>query len=70
VKALGEEEEGILRADINLEDCTGPAGMVDIIGHSARPDLLSLLVGEPPGIAMKKYDSKSGERQDIKQASR
>ena len=53
VKALGEDEEGILIADIDLEDCTGPAGMVDIVGHSARPDLLSLLVGEPPGLATK-----------------
>lgn len=49
-KSLAKEGEGILHADINIEDTTSPATMVDIVGHSARPDLLSLLVGNPPAI--------------------
>lgn len=48
VHALPEDEEGILYADIDLEEANGRAMLIDIVGHSARPDLLSLNVSTPP----------------------
>lgn len=36
--------EVILKADINLRDIDRPKAFIDVVGHYARPDLLSLLV--------------------------
>lgn len=36
--------EGILTANINLRDIDYPKAFIDVVGHYARPDLLSLLV--------------------------
>lgn len=41
---IGAGEEGILKADINLRDIDYPKAFIDVVGHYARPDLLSLLV--------------------------
>ncbi|KAL6882163.1 Carbon/nitrogen hydrolase-like protein [Trichoderma longibrachiatum] len=41
---IGEGEEGILKADICLGDIVKAKMFVDVAGHFARPDLLSLLV--------------------------
>lgn len=41
---LGAGEEGILTADINLRDIDYPKAFIDVVGHYARPDLLSLQV--------------------------
>lgn len=46
VQPLAEDEEGILHADIDLADLEARAQMTDIVGQSARPDLLSLLVND------------------------
>ncbi|KAF2094080.1 carbon-nitrogen hydrolase [Rhizodiscina lignyota] len=48
VHAIPEDEEGILYADINLDEALGRAMLIDIVGHSSRPDLLSLNVNTPP----------------------
>ena len=48
VHRLPEDEEGILFADIDLQAADGRAMLIDIVGHSARPDLLSLSVNTPP----------------------
>ena len=53
VQALPEEEEGILVADINLNDSVGSAMMLDLVGHSARPDLLGLRVSQPQDMVMR-----------------
>lgn len=37
-------EERILKADVNLRDIDYPKAFIDVVGHYARPDLLSLLV--------------------------
>lgn len=37
-------DERILTADINLRDIDYPKAFIDVVGHYARPDLLSLLV--------------------------
>lgn len=44
VEALDPGEEGILYADINLEDRTYATQNIDVVGHYSRPDLLSLNV--------------------------
>ncbi|KAK4494534.1 hypothetical protein PRZ48_013890 [Zasmidium cellare] len=36
--------EAILTADVNLRDIDRPKAFIDVVGHYARPDLLSLLV--------------------------
>lgn len=36
--------EGVLKADIDLRDIDKPKAFIDVVGHYARPDLLSLLV--------------------------
>lgn len=41
---IGNGVEGILTADINLRDIDKPKAFIDVVGHYARPDLLSLLV--------------------------
>lgn len=41
---LGDGNEGILTADVNLRDIDYPKAFIDVVGHYARPDLLSLLV--------------------------
>lgn len=35
---------GILTANVNLRDIDYPKAFIDVVGHYARPDLLSLLV--------------------------
>lgn len=42
--AIGDGEEGILTADVILRDIDKPKAFIDVVGHYARPDLLSLLV--------------------------
>ncbi len=41
---LGDGDEGILFTDVNLRDIDYPKAFIDVVGHYARPDLLSLLV--------------------------
>ncbi|KAL6852097.1 carbon-nitrogen hydrolase [Trichoderma novae-zelandiae] len=41
---IGNGEEGILKADISLGDIVKAKIFLDVVGHYARPDLLSLLV--------------------------
>lgn len=41
---LGAGDEGILTADVDLRDIDYPKAFIDVVGHYARPDLLSLLV--------------------------
>jgi nitrilase len=41
---IGDGEEGILKADVNLRDIDKAKAFIDVVGHYARPDLLSLLV--------------------------
>ncbi|KAI1850703.1 hypothetical protein JX265_004414 [Neoarthrinium moseri] len=41
---LGPGDEGILKADVDLRDIDYPKAFIDVVGHYARPDLLSLLV--------------------------
>ena len=41
---LDAGEEGILVADVNLQDIDYAKAFIDVVGHYARPDLLSLLV--------------------------
>ncbi len=36
--------EGILYADVNLQDRDFATQMIDVVGHYSRPDLLSLNV--------------------------
>ena len=43
-ESIGAGEEGILVADINLQDIDYAKAFIDVVGHYARPDLLSLLV--------------------------
>lgn len=47
-KPLPPGEEGILYADINLEDKLRAKQMLDVVGHYSRPDLLSLRVNTHP----------------------
>lgn len=42
------DEEGILTADVDLDDIVGAKLDFDPIGHYARPDLFSLNVDEAP----------------------
>lgn len=44
VKPLQPHEEGILYADIDLEEKIKAKQNLDIVGHYSRPDLLSLRV--------------------------
>jgi hypothetical protein len=44
VEPLDPGEEGILQADIDLQDIDYAKNLIDVVGHYARPDLLSLLV--------------------------
>lgn len=41
---IGAGEEGILTAEVNLRDIDRPKAFIDVVGHYARPDLLSLQV--------------------------
>jgi len=43
-EALPAGEEGILTADIDLRDIDYAKGLIDVVGHYSRPDLLSLVV--------------------------
>ncbi|KAJ8081146.1 hypothetical protein PM082_017989 [Marasmius tenuissimus] len=47
VQTLSPMEEGILYADINLDDLLMAKLVVDSVGHYSRPDLLSLHVNSP-----------------------
>ena len=44
VKPLDPGKEGILYADVNLEDRIYATQNIDVVGHYSRPDLLSLNV--------------------------
>ncbi|KAM0481982.1 hypothetical protein ACHAPX_003316 [Trichoderma viride] len=46
---IGDGEEAILKADISLSDITKAKISIDVVGHSARPDMLSLLVNPKAG---------------------
>ena len=43
-KTNGDGEEGMLTATVNLRDIDKPKAFIDVVGHYARPDLLSLKV--------------------------
>ncbi|RBR15671.1 hypothetical protein FVER53590_13327 [Fusarium verticillioides] len=43
---IGDGEEGIITAVVNLRDIDKPKAFIDVVGHYARPDLLSLKVNE------------------------
>lgn len=43
---IGDGEEGIIMAVVNLRDIDKPKAFIDVVGHYARPDLLSLKVNE------------------------
>ncbi|KAF9768031.1 hypothetical protein IL306_014715 [Fusarium sp. DS 682] len=43
---IGDGEEGIITATVNLRDIDKPKAFIDVVGHYARPDLLSLKVNE------------------------
>jgi nitrilase len=47
-KALEAGEEGILTAEVDLNDIDFAKNMIDNVGHYSRPDLLSLLVNPKP----------------------
>lgn len=49
VKALAPDEEGILQADVVLEDIDFSKTLLDPMGQYSRPDLLSLLVNTNEG---------------------
>ena len=49
VKALAPDEEGILQADVVLEDIDFSKTLLDPVGQYSRPDLLSLLVNTNEG---------------------
>ena len=44
VEPLPSDREGILQADINLQDIEYSKNLVDPVGQYSRPDMLSLLV--------------------------
>jgi nitrilase len=44
VKALATNEEGILKADIDLQDIDYAKNLLDPVGQYSRPDMLQLLV--------------------------
>jgi nitrilase len=44
VKALPPNEEGILHADIDLQDIDYSKNLLDPVGQYSRPDLMTLLV--------------------------
>jgi nitrilase len=54
VQPLAADREGILHADISLADIDGATQMMDNVGHTARPDLLSLLVRDVPATIVTK----------------
>lgn len=47
-KLLGDGEEGIVYADISLENIGRAKHFLDTVGHHSRPDLLSLKVNAAP----------------------
>ncbi|PTB35850.1 uncharacterized protein TrAFT101_010703 [Trichoderma asperellum] len=46
---IGDGEEGNFKADISLSDITKAKISIDVVGHSSRPDMLSLLVNTKAG---------------------
>ncbi|KAL8393896.1 hypothetical protein RB595_003595 [Gaeumannomyces hyphopodioides] len=57
---LDEQTEGIIYADINLDDILGAKSFVDVCGHYSRPDLLWL--GVDPEIKRYVRSSASAQR--------
>jgi predicted amidohydrolase len=49
VEALADDAEGILQADVDLQEIDGSKHLMDPVGHYSRPDLLSLLVNSTEG---------------------
>ncbi|KAM0817547.1 putative Carbon-nitrogen hydrolase [Seiridium cardinale] len=43
-EAISDGEERIITAEVNLREIDKPKSFIDVVGHYARPDLLSLLV--------------------------
>ncbi|KAK6066089.1 aliphatic nitrilase [Seiridium cupressi] len=43
-EAISDGEERIITAEVNLREVDKPKSFIDVVGHYARPDLLSLLV--------------------------
>lgn len=43
-EAPSDGEEKIVTAEVNLRDIDKPKAFIDVVGHYARPDLLSLTV--------------------------
>lgn len=41
---ISDGEEKIITAEVNLRDIDKPKAFIDVVGHYARPDLLSLTV--------------------------
>lgn len=48
-KTLGEDEEGLVIADIDLGDISLAKSVADPAGHYARPDVTQLLLNQAPG---------------------
>jgi nitrilase len=49
VKGLPANEEGILQADVDLQDIDYSKNLLDPVGQYSRPDLLTLLVNKKEG---------------------
>jgi nitrilase len=49
VEGLPPNAEGILQADIDLQDIDYAKNLVDPVGHYSRPDLMTLLVNTKEG---------------------
>jgi nitrilase len=49
VKAIPANEEGILQADVDLQDIDYSKNLLDPVGQYSRPDLLTLLVKQRRG---------------------
>ena len=47
-KLLSDGEEGIVYADISLEDISRAKHFLDTVGHHSRPDMLSLKINAAP----------------------
>ncbi|KAJ8081147.1 hypothetical protein PM082_017990 [Marasmius tenuissimus] len=61
VQTLPAMEEGILYADIDLDDLLTAKLMVDPVGHYSRPDLLSLHINTPINPLVRQHGKKEEE---------